>query len=242
MILRFAKGKKRSWGEFLHPWNLTWNLKRSPTGKDDFEVCKRKARSRWWFQRFFYVHPYYLGKMNPFWRAYFPDGLVQPPTRRRGGPVIFLGFPNHEKTWECVNPWWLERSGMPQQWQRLRLGSPKKVSTLDPDGYWEGIQCPQVTSIKLAPGLKLDILCLPLFGVRVSIWRTYFFKMSWISQYQEVAGLVVRTLYPRLPPHDWDYRLGTDGNYANLKYQATIGWLITRWYLGNWSKIDNHTF
>ena len=33
----------------------------------------------WWFQRFFYVHPY-LGKMNPFWRAYFSDGL-KPPTR-----------------------------------------------------------------------------------------------------------------------------------------------------------------
>ena len=26
----------------------------------------------------FYVHPY-LGKMNPFWRAYFSIGLVQPP-------------------------------------------------------------------------------------------------------------------------------------------------------------------
>ena len=26
--------------------------------------------SRWWFQSFFYFHPY-LGKMNPFWRAYF---------------------------------------------------------------------------------------------------------------------------------------------------------------------------
>ena len=28
----------------------------------------------------FHFHPY-LGKMNPFWRAYFSNGLVQPPTR-----------------------------------------------------------------------------------------------------------------------------------------------------------------
>ena len=36
--------------------------------------------TRWWFQIFFYVHPY-LGKMNPFWRAYFSKGL-KPPTRQ----------------------------------------------------------------------------------------------------------------------------------------------------------------
>ena len=34
--------------------------------------------SRWWFQILFF-HPY-LGKMNPFCRSYFSDGLVQPPT------------------------------------------------------------------------------------------------------------------------------------------------------------------
>ena len=32
------------------------------------------------FKHFFYFHPY-LGKMIQFWRAYFSDGLVQPPTR-----------------------------------------------------------------------------------------------------------------------------------------------------------------
>ena len=29
---------------------------------------------------FWNFHPGSLGKMNPFWRAYFSDGLVQPPT------------------------------------------------------------------------------------------------------------------------------------------------------------------
>ncbi len=28
-----------------------------------------------------YFHPANRGKMNPFWRAYFSNGLVQPPTR-----------------------------------------------------------------------------------------------------------------------------------------------------------------
>ena len=36
--------------------------------------------TRWWFPIFFFS-PRNLGKMNPFWRAYFSDGLVQPPTR-----------------------------------------------------------------------------------------------------------------------------------------------------------------
>ena len=40
--------------------------------------------SGWWFQIFFLFHPY-LGKMNPFWRAYFSDGL-KPPTSY----VLFL--------------------------------------------------------------------------------------------------------------------------------------------------------
>ena len=36
--------------------------------------------TRWWFQIFFNFH-LYLGKDVPIWRAYFSDGLVQPPTR-----------------------------------------------------------------------------------------------------------------------------------------------------------------
>ena len=37
----------------------------------------------------FYVHPY-SGKMNPFWRAYFSNGLVQPPTSRGFRIPMFL--------------------------------------------------------------------------------------------------------------------------------------------------------
>ena len=33
------------------------------------------------FKGFWNFHPY-LGKMNPFWRSYFLDGLVQPETRK----------------------------------------------------------------------------------------------------------------------------------------------------------------
>ena len=35
----------------------------------------------------FYFHPN-LGKMNPFWRAYFSDGLVQPPTSQSRGSIF----------------------------------------------------------------------------------------------------------------------------------------------------------
>ena len=34
----------------------------------------------WWQLQYFSFSPRKLGKMNPFWRAYFSKGLVQPPT------------------------------------------------------------------------------------------------------------------------------------------------------------------
>ncbi len=42
---------------------------------------KRTYLTRWWQLKYFWnFHPECLGKMNPFWRAYFSNGLVQPPT------------------------------------------------------------------------------------------------------------------------------------------------------------------
>ena len=38
-----------------------------------------KYTAEWWFQIFFYVHPEPWGN-DPIWRAYFSNGLVQPPT------------------------------------------------------------------------------------------------------------------------------------------------------------------
>ena len=42
------------------------------------------------FKYVFYFQPY-LGKINPFWRAYFSDWLVQPPTRFFVWSLDFLG-------------------------------------------------------------------------------------------------------------------------------------------------------
>ena len=39
-----------------------------------------KSHARRWFQLFVISPPTYLGKMNPFWRKYFSNGLVQPLT------------------------------------------------------------------------------------------------------------------------------------------------------------------
>ncbi len=39
---------------------------------------KLDAKTRWWQLKYFWnFHPYLLGKMNPFWRAYFSNGLVK---------------------------------------------------------------------------------------------------------------------------------------------------------------------
>ena len=51
-----------------------------------------------------YFHPKNLGKMNPFWRAYFSNGLVQPPTSYRWW-LIFDVHP--ENLGKIFNPFWL---------------------------------------------------------------------------------------------------------------------------------------
>ena len=42
--------------------------------------CKMERETRWWFQIFFIFTPIW-GRF-PYWRSYFSDGLVQPPTRK----------------------------------------------------------------------------------------------------------------------------------------------------------------
>ena len=45
------------------------------------QKTKKKPWSGWWQLKYFvYFHPELWGRFNPFWRAYFSDGLVQPPT------------------------------------------------------------------------------------------------------------------------------------------------------------------
>ena len=47
-------------------------------------------RTRWWFQILFIFHPY-LGKMNPFWRAYVSKWVeTQPPTMRTFYDMMFF--------------------------------------------------------------------------------------------------------------------------------------------------------
>ena len=52
-------------------------------GEDGWWLSKdqKKPWSGWWQLKYFvYFHPELWGRFNPFWRAYFSDGLVQPPT------------------------------------------------------------------------------------------------------------------------------------------------------------------
>ena len=42
--------------------------------------CKMERETRWWFQIFFIFTP--IWGTFPYWRSYFSDGLVQPPTRK----------------------------------------------------------------------------------------------------------------------------------------------------------------
>ena len=68
----------------------------------------------WWqLKYFFYFHPETWGKMNPFWRSIFSDGLVQPPTSSL--------FPTQKSAWPRLRfitflfpEWWkMQRSWKP---------------------------------------------------------------------------------------------------------------------------------
>ena len=41
------------------------------------------SMTRWWQLEYSLCSPRNLGEMNPIWRAYYSDGLVQPPTSNR---------------------------------------------------------------------------------------------------------------------------------------------------------------
>ena len=70
--------------------STTWNFPTSPRVwciLDHFGlwfmnlwILSISKKHGWWFHIFFYVHPDPWGSL-PFWRAYFSNGVVQPPTR-----------------------------------------------------------------------------------------------------------------------------------------------------------------
>ena len=63
----------------------------------------------------FYVHPSNWGN-DPIWRAYFSDGLVQPPTRLPN--VVFSGMGTTKRSVESVIQW-KKTSQHPMNWMVL---------------------------------------------------------------------------------------------------------------------------
>ncbi len=60
--------------------NQSWYPKLSGMQGLDVEMMDyQDSLSGWWQLKYFWNFHSYLGKMNPFWRAYFSKGLVQPP-------------------------------------------------------------------------------------------------------------------------------------------------------------------
>ena len=55
--------------EFFGSYHAFFRFKLSPDG-DTNQISISLSTPRWWFQIFFYFH-LYLGKMNPFWLAFF---------------------------------------------------------------------------------------------------------------------------------------------------------------------------
>ena len=52
------------------------------------------SQPSWWQLKYVLFSPPKLGKMNPFWRAYFSKGLVQPPTIPTGARWAYYVVPS----------------------------------------------------------------------------------------------------------------------------------------------------
>ena len=93
--------------------------------------------TEWWRQLkyFWNFHPH-LGKMNPFWRAYFSTGLVQPPTSYESalgahhGTYCSVQTPTSSPWPAPVTPLALLAASVAQRWMR------RKVGWTAPGGRW----------------------------------------------------------------------------------------------------------
>ena len=54
--------------------------------------CKCQNKTRWWFLICFLCSPLFGEDFHPFWRAYFSNGLVQPPTRKHECLEVQIGW------------------------------------------------------------------------------------------------------------------------------------------------------
>ena len=92
------KHPARAWVLSCKPVGLELGMlrfSRCPIHGDDMFFSLGKKMVWLVVSMIFYVHPY-LGKMNPSWRAYFSDGLVQPPT---SGPLFSCRLLFSWNTW-----------------------------------------------------------------------------------------------------------------------------------------------
>ena len=93
---------------------FTWKVKNGHMNKGKcIYILYTWSISGRWFQIFFYFHPENLWKMNPFWRAYFSDGLVQPPASWLHHGFTALLIPRDPITfWE----WWWNLNTFLRRW------------------------------------------------------------------------------------------------------------------------------
>ena len=89
---QWAKGLlfciRKSWTKIVMLWCFFLRLLWGKVFLQTLHVAQVR-KSRWWQLKYFLCSPRTLGKMNPFWRAYFSNGLVQPPTRNALGCFFF---------------------------------------------------------------------------------------------------------------------------------------------------------
>ena len=116
----------------------------------------------------FYFHNY-LGKMNPIWRAYFSNGLVQPPTRRdlktshkythTNTHTVPIGASSSWKTCQAAT------ESIPADTPYAKIGSLKDVVWKAQVVVWQDVRAScHMMNFTWKP-LKVEGRCLKYFGV-----------------------------------------------------------------------------
>ncbi len=133
-----------------------------------------KVRTRWWFQSkiFFGIFTLiYLGKMNPFWRAYFSDGWFETTNQRNNQPskshLSFNFF--FWQDWYQILPPWLE---LALQFLKSRWHSPYILVYKDPFRYLPFGICAIYFDLQVTQFHEILQILPVISGFRIHTWHS----------------------------------------------------------------------
>ena len=185
-----------------------------------------KRLCHWWLQIFLHVHPYFR-EMIRFWRAYFSNGLVQPPTRKW---LWFLFLFWMAQTWQVANSFRFREFKIPKiamfEWKSIfSLGhfQPEMFGVFAGRNLWDFV-CVILFSKLEAP----SFLQIAWFYEENELFQSLIFAHSfvWCVWWSLIAAIVIQIGSLEVIGSTWFYHPETWGRCVHFRwlYDFAIGW------------------